>query len=294
MLDQTRLVDHVGDLGDDDLRLALDLLNVGLGADDDLALARAVSRTDARLAHNDAAGREIRPLDAFHQVVQRAVGIFNEQIQPVNDLAQIVRRDVRCHADRDADRAVDQKIRVTRRQNDWLLQTIVIVGHPVDGILVNVCDHFEGELCHLRLGVTVGSRRVAINGTEVAVTIDQRIAQRKVLRQSHERVINGSVTVRMVTTEHRTNGVGALAVRLVRRQLVLVHRVNDTAVHRLQAVTHIRQRTRNDDRHRICQKAVMHLVRNIDRYHLWRRRVLLDLCVFVVYFTHYFTSCMRL
>jgi len=51
---------------------------------------------------------------------------------------QVVRRDVRRHADRNARRAVDDEVGHPRRHDAGLLEPIVEVGDEVDGVLVEI------------------------------------------------------------------------------------------------------------------------------------------------------------
>src|SRR5688572_5132693 len=57
----------------------------------------------------------------------------------------------------------------------------------------------------------------------------------------------------MVVTHHIAHDLGALAMFGVRGQPPLPHRVEDAALHRLQAVPHIGQRAAGDDRERVVQ-----------------------------------------
>ena len=58
-----------------------------------------------------AARREIRPFHVLHQPVERDVRIVDLRADAVDHFAEIVRRDVRRHADRDAGAAVDEQVR---------------------------------------------------------------------------------------------------------------------------------------------------------------------------------------
>ena len=75
-----RLVDLVGQLGDDDLvaAAARRLLDERLGADDDAAAPGGVGGPDAFAAEDRAAGREVRPGDDLHQVVDGGLGIVDQ------------------------------------------------------------------------------------------------------------------------------------------------------------------------------------------------------------------------
>ena len=233
-LDQACLVDHVRDLGDLDLAFAVRQLDdLGLGAHLDLAAAGRVGRADAAAAHDHAAGREVRPLDELADLVQLGLRVVDDVADAVDDLGQVVRRDVGRHADRDARRAVYQQVGEAGGEHDRLLPLLVEVRLKVDRILFDIREHVVGELGHARLGVTVSRRGVAVHRTEVAVAVDQRVMQRKRLRQTHERVVNRCVAVRMVAAEHVADRGRGLAVGLVRGQAVLIHRVQDASVHGL-------------------------------------------------------------
>ena len=88
ILDELFFIDLIGELRDDDAHTVLPvLLKFGAGADHDAAAARGVGRPDAAAAHDDAAGREVRPLDVLHQIGELAVGVFEHADAGVDDLA---------------------------------------------------------------------------------------------------------------------------------------------------------------------------------------------------------------
>ena len=69
--------------------------------------------------------------------------------------------------------------------------------------------------------------------------------------------------MRVVLTEHLTHHTGAFAVRPIACQPQLIHRVEDAAMHRLQAIAGIRQRPTHDHAHRVFQIGTRHLVAQI-------------------------------
>ena len=71
----------------------------------------------------------------------------------VDDLAQIVRRDVGRHADGDALGAVDQQVREAGRQDLRLALGVVVVRLEIDGVLVDVVEQRIGDAGEPRLGV---------------------------------------------------------------------------------------------------------------------------------------------
>ncbi len=65
--------------------------------------------------------------------------------------------------------------------------------------------------------------------------------------------------MRVIVTHDVTDNARTLEVPAVRTVTTVVHRVEDAAMHRLQAVTDLRQRTADDDRHRVVEVRPLHL-----------------------------------
>src|SRR5262249_49075283 len=109
--DEARLVDLVGDLGDDDLlAVALErLLLRRFAAHRDRAATELVSLFDTDLAVDDAARRKVWSGHHEHELVDGEGRVFDERDRRVDDLADVVRRDVRRHAYGNAARAVHEQ-----------------------------------------------------------------------------------------------------------------------------------------------------------------------------------------
>ena len=269
LLHKARLVDHVGDLGHDDaLAVAAHGLDVGARAHDDAAAAGAIGLMDARLAQNQAAGREIGALDELHQILAGAVRMVDQIDRAVDDLAQIVRRDVGGHAHGDAVGAVDQQVREARGQHGGLHQRFIKVWIEINRFLVQIGEHFHRHFGHARLGITHGRRAVAVDRAEVALAVHERIADVEVLRQAHHGVVHGGIAVRVIFTKHIADDTRRFAVRLVGRYAQLHHGIEDTAVNRLETVAHIGQRAGHDHRHGIGDERFFQLFLHIDRHQM--------------------------
>ena len=197
------------------------------------------------------------PRRCSHRASRGQLRVVDERAGRPHDLAQVVRRDVGSHAHGDAGGAVDEQVGQLGRQHRRLHAGAVVVLDEVDGVLVDVGQQLGRDGRHARLGVAHGRRRVAVDGAEVALAIDQRVAQREVLGQADERVVEGLVAVRVVLAHHLADDRGALAVRGARGQAHLVHRVEDPAVDRLEAVAHVRQRPADDHAHGVVEVAVL-------------------------------------
>ena len=213
-------------------------------------------------AENDAAGREIRPRHDADQIVDREPGIVDQRHAGVDHFAEIVRRDVGRHADRDAARAVDQQIGKARRQDHRLVLVAVVVLLEVDGVFVDVLEQRHRRLGQAAFGVAHRRGRIAVDRAEIALPVDQRQAHREVLRHAHQRVIDRLVAVRVIFAHHVADDARRFHVLLVGRVALLVHRIEDAAVDRLQAVAHVGERTRHDHAHRVIEIRALHLVRD--------------------------------
>ena len=255
------LLHGVGQLGDDDRLLAVrQRLGVRLGADADPAAAGLVGLADAGQADDRPAGREVRARQVAHQA-----GDVDRRVLDVGDrggdhLAQVVRRDVRGHADRDARRAVDEQVREARRQDRRLGVLAVVVGLEVDGVGVEVAQHLARDRGEPGLRVPHGGGGVVVDRAEVALAVDERRAQREVLRQADERVVDRRVAVRVVLAHHVADDPRALHVAPVGLQAHLVHREEHAAVDGLQPVADVGQRAPDDDRHGVVEIRGAHLL----------------------------------
>ncbi len=173
-------------------------------------------------------------------------------------------RDVGGHADGNAIGAVDDEVRDARGQNGGLEGGLVVVGDEVHGLHLDVGEQFAADRLEAALGVTHGGGRVAVDGAEVALAIDQRIAHAEGLGHAHEGVVDGGVAVGVVDAHGLADDLGALGVLLVRLQAHLVHGVENAAMHGLEAVADVGKRAPDDDRHGVVEIRPLHLVFNVD------------------------------
>ena len=255
------LLDHEGQLGDDDRLLALgQRLGVGARAHADAAAAGLVGVADALPAEDDPARREVGALDVLHQLLDGDRRVVDERDDRVGDLAEVVRRDVRGHADGDARRAVDEEVREPRRQDERLLLAPVVVRHEVDRVHVDVAQHLGGQPGQPGLRVPHRRRGVVVDRAEVALAVDERVAHGELLRHADERVVDRRVAVRVVVAHHVADDAGALRVRPGRAHPALGHREQDAPVDRLEPVADVGQRPAHDDGHRVVEVGRAHLV----------------------------------
>ena len=102
-------------------------------------------------------------------------------------------------------------------------------------------------------GVAHGGRRIAVDRTEIALSIDQRQPHGKILRQPHQRVIHCLVAMRVIFADDIADDARGFAVRLVPVVAAFMHGIENAPVYGFEAVPHIGQRARDDDAHRIIE-----------------------------------------
>ena len=249
-----RFIHLVRDFGDDDAALAVvHFFDVIFGADGDGADAGGVSIQNAFAAKNRAAGREIRTKQIIlHDFGWRQIRVFGQGDRGIDGFGEVMRGHVGGHTDRNALRAVDDQVREAGRQNRRFFFGAVVVCDEINGVLVDIADHFNGEFVHSRFGVTHRGRFIAIDGAEVAVTVNQGVAKGERLGQTDQRQIQRGVAVRVIFTHDVADDTSGFLIRFVRLHARFVHAEDDAALNRFQTVADIRNRTRDDNRHRIA------------------------------------------
>ena len=266
VLDQARFVDLVGQFGDDDvLAIFAALFDGGFGAHLEGAAAGLVGLLDAFAAVDVAGGRKIRAGNELHDFFQGGFGLFDQQDRGFDDFFQVVRRNVGGHADGDAGGAVDEQVGNARGQDDRLFFAFIEIGNEIDGFLFDVREHFFGDFRKARFGVTHGRRRIAVDGAEISLAVDERVAHVEILREADEGVVDGRVAVRMEFAEDFADDLGALAVGLGGGEAQLVHAEEDAAVHGLEAVADVGEGAADDHAHGVIEVRLLHLRFDINR-----------------------------
>ena len=282
-LDHGGLVHLVGNFRDDDgFAVLADGVDRHLAAHHDRAAAEMIGRADALAPKDDAAGREIRPGDDGDEVVDAERGIVDQRDAGVDHFAEVVRRDIGGHADGDAAGAVDQQVRKLRRQNRRFSLGIVIVRLEINGVLINIGENRERRSSETRFRISICRRRIAIDRAEIALPVDQRHAHGEILRHPDHRIVNRLVSVRMIFADHVTDDAGRLYVLFVWRMPLLIHRVQDSPMHWLEAVARVRQRARHDHAHGVIEVGAFHLVEDGYGTNIRGRRWLSGLRIFRV------------
>ena len=101
LLNELCLIDLIGYLGNDDpCPIGLVLLYLRFCADEYLAPSGEIRMPDADIPHDYAAGWEIGTGDIVHKLINGYIGIIYHRNACIDGLAEVMRRDIRCHTDR--------------------------------------------------------------------------------------------------------------------------------------------------------------------------------------------------
>ena len=177
-----------------------------------------------------------------------------------------MRRNISSHTYRYTVRAVYEQIRVSCGKNYGLHTRIVEVGIEVYRILIDFAKHFERHFAHPGFGVPVRRRGVAVDRTEVAVSVDERHVYREILRKTNERAVYRTVAVGVIFTQNVADDRGALLIRFIRSQTEFVHRVKNTSVNGFKTVPYVGYRPRTVYAHGVVYKTLFKFFFYLDIY----------------------------
>src|SRR5262249_39837719 len=125
---------------------ALKLLQTDFAADLEAATALGEVIPHPLQAAHHASGRKIRAPDVLHQLGQGDIRVIDLGANPVDNLAEVVRRNVGGHAHGDSGTAVHQKVGEGGGKDGGLEFGLVVIGDKIDRILIHVL-HYDGAEC---------------------------------------------------------------------------------------------------------------------------------------------------
>ena len=212
-------------------------------------------RDRPRPVDQHAPGRKVRPPDKVHQRAVLGQRVLDQMDRRLDQLGDIVRRDRGRHPHRDPARSVGEQVGEQPRHDLGLFVLAIIGRLEVDRPLVEPGHQRLRDPRQPRFGVAIGGGIIPVDVAEIALPVDQRIAQREILREPHHRVIDRLVAVRMILADDIAHHPRTFLVRRRRIELEQPHRPQQPPVNRLQAIAHIGQRPRGDRRQRIDEIA---------------------------------------
>ena len=144
-----------------------------------------------------------------------------------------MRRDVGRHTDRDAARAIDEEIGVFRGKHSRLALALVVIRLKIDRRIIKIVEKRNGGWRETHFGIAFGRRRVAVDGAEIALPVDQGQPHREGLRHPHQRVIDREIAVRVIFAHRIAGDARRFVVGAVRHVVIFVHRKENAPVHGL-------------------------------------------------------------
>ena len=150
-------------------------------ADTDFAAACAISLLNSSCSENRCSSRKIRSFYNFKNLLNTCItlllnDIINDLYHSLNNLPEIMGRNIRCHTYGNSRGTVYKKIWIAGRKHYRLPFCFIKVRLEINCIFVDICQHFHGNLAETCLGVSHGSRAVAIHRTKVSMSVNQRIS----------------------------------------------------------------------------------------------------------------------
>lgn len=239
--DEVVVVDLIRQLGDDDAGAAAAVFfDLHDTAHADRPAPGLVGVLDALRTDDQTAGREVGTLDPFGHRGQRGflvgVMVLQAPVHRVGELAQVVRRDVGRHTDRDATRTVGEQVREPARQNRRLLHPAVVVRDEIDCLLVDFAQHLHRQRSQPRLGVVAdesvrnegvvgGIDSEAIDGlhTSVGHRSDARVGEPAIGQLSHNGVGVRILAVRVAEPPRETTVYDGISLILIRNRSLGAH-----------------------------------------------------------------------
>ena len=199
-----------------------------------------------RAVDDQPAGGEVRPLHQLHQLGMFDRRVLDHRQRRVDHFGYVVAGDVGRHAHRDPAGPVGEQVGEQAGEDDRLFFLVVVGRHEIDRAFVEPRHQGHRGPGQPRFGVAGGGGVIAVDIAEVPLSLDQRISQRKWLREADHRVVDGGIAMRVVLAQHLTDAAGGFLVRSVGPKAQLAHRPQQAAVNRLQPVAKIGQRTCGD------------------------------------------------
>ena len=209
---------------------------------------------------------KVRPFYVLHQLLERDFRIIDLRADSVDHFGEIVRRNIGRHAHGDAGPAINEQIWKGSRENRRLGACFVIIWDEIDRVLVHVGHQRGAEMRHTRFGVTHRRGRIAFDRAEVTLAVDERFTHRPRLRHVDERRINHRFAVRMIISAGVTANLRAFAMLSPGKEREIMHRVKNSALRWFESVARVRQRARNNDRHRVIEEGPRYFLGYIYRF----------------------------
>ena len=260
LLDQVVLHHLVRDLVDHQDGVALGIFLVGdLAADLDSTSTTGVGLGNAAPTNHRASGGEVGSGDGLQQIAGGDVRGVQHLHDGPKHFTGVVRGQRAAHAHRNAGGAVDQQVGESSGEDGWFVSGLVVVGFEINRVELEVRHHLDRGLGHAGFGVSHGRRRIAVNGTEVPLLVDEHGPHLPILTHVDQRGIDHRLAVGVVVAGGVTGDLGAFSVLGSGAKFEVMHGHQDASLGRLEAISNVGQSPVGDGAHGIEQIALVEL-----------------------------------
>ena len=187
----------------------------------------------------------------LHELIHSDLRLLQHLQTGVGHFGQIVGRDVGGHTHGNTRTAVNQQVGHPGGQYFWHGQGVVVIIDEIHCVFIEICQQFRGHFSHAHFGVAHRGGRVSVNGSKITLTVYQKVAHREILSHAHYGLVDRAITMGVILTNDVTDHTSGLNIRTIMNVIQLVHGEQRAFMHGLKAVTHVRERTANDDAHSV-------------------------------------------
>ena len=178
----------------------------------------------------------------------------------VADLPQVMRQQIAGHSHRNPRRSIHQQIRKFAGEHLRFLKPLVVIRLKINRVQLQIRQQFALHFGRPRLGVTHGRRGIPVGRAEIALPVDQGIAQAPFLRQAHEGWIDDRFTVRVIIARRIAGDFCTLEMFGARAQPQIIHSHQDPPLRGLEPIADIGQGPVHDGAHGVGEIAVLELL----------------------------------
>ena len=112
----------------------------------------------------------------LHQCIYFAVRIIKQGNRSADNFAQIVRRNIGCHPNRNTGRTVNQQVRNLGGQHVGNVFGAVIIRRKINSLFIKIRQQVMSNPCHTNLGISHGCGSIPIDRTKIALPVYQGVA----------------------------------------------------------------------------------------------------------------------
>ena len=170
-------------------------------------------------------------------------------------------RNIRRHPHGNTAGPIDQHIGKARGQNSGLAIFAIVIVLKIHCVFVDICKHIGRRVVHTHFGVPHRGRIVAIHRAKVALSVKQGKRHGKILRHTHQGIIDGAVPMRVIFPHHFAHRTGRFSIGLVMGIAGFMHGIKDAPMHWLQSIPQIRDRAAHNNTHCIVKVRRAKLIR---------------------------------